>query len=69
MAPALVRKNSRIDPRQLARARRAVGTKTETETIRRALRLADDERAFARALQRLIVRGRGQFALLDDDAP
>ena len=62
---AIVRKNYRIDMRKLERARRALGTKTETETIHRALELAADEREFARAVRNLIVKGHGQFESLD----
>jgi len=57
MAGAVQRKNYRIDVAKLRRARRALGTRTETETIHRALELAADEVALARALERLLRLG------------
>ena len=36
---SVIRKNYRLDVRKLERARRALGTATETETIHRALDL------------------------------
>lgn len=62
MAGTVRRKNYRIDVVRLERARRALGTRTETETIHRALDLVADEAALARALRALIVKGRGQAA-------
>jgi hypothetical protein len=38
-----------------------MGTKTETETIHRALELAVDELALAKALQNLLNRGKGRI--------
>lgn len=67
MASRIQRKNYRIDVRKLARARRALGTRTETETIHRALDLAADELALARALRALIRKGRGGIESLDGD--
>jgi hypothetical protein len=54
MAGTVQRKNYRIDVTALRRARRALGTRTETETIHRALELAADEVGLARALDRLL---------------
>jgi len=65
MASKLVRKNYRIDVAKLNRARGALGTKTETETIHRALDLAADEAALARALRDLVVRGQGRIEALN----
>jgi hypothetical protein len=67
MASRVQRKNYRIDMQRLARARRALRTRTETETIHRALDLAANEVALARALRALIVKGRGHIEPLDGD--
>jgi hypothetical protein len=67
MAGRIQRKNYRIDVRKLARARRALRTRTETETIHRALDLAANEVALARTLRALIVKGRGRVESLDGD--
>lgn len=67
MASRVQRKSYRIDVQRLARARRALRTRTETETIHRALDLAADEVALARALRVLIARGRGHVVALDGD--
>jgi hypothetical protein len=67
MASRVQRKNYRIDMQRLARARRALRTRTETETIHRALDLAANEVALARALRVLISKGRGHIDLLDGD--
>ena len=50
----LTRKNYRLDVRKLARARRALGTTTETETIHRALELVADESALVDTFRRLL---------------
>jgi hypothetical protein len=55
------RKNYRIDTLKLYRAKKALGARTETETIHRALELAADEVELARALRNLIVKGRGRI--------
>ena len=67
MAGRVQRKNYRIDVRKLERTRRALGTRTETETIHRALELVADEVALARALRTLVMKGRGQIESLDAD--
>ena len=67
MSAAVQRKNYRIDVAKLARARRALGTRTETETIHRALDLAADEVALAKALGRLLRLGPGAIEPIDDD--
>ncbi len=66
MASKLVRKNYRIDVGKLNRARGALGTKTETETIHRALDLVADEAALAKALRDLVVKGHGHIEALDE---
>jgi hypothetical protein len=53
--PAIKRKNYRLDETKLNRARKALGTKTETETIHRALDLVADEAALAKALRALVA--------------
>jgi hypothetical protein len=57
----------RIDVPTLRRAERALHTSTATETIHRALELAADETALARALRALVVEGRGRIVALDAD--
>ena len=64
--PARVqRKNYRIDVAKLERTRRILGTRTETETIHRALDLVADEAALVEALRRFVVKGRGHIEDLD----
>ena len=60
--PARVqRKNYRIDVSKLERTRRILGTRTETETIHRALDLVADEAALVEALRSFVVKGRGHI--------
>ncbi|PYN42853.1 MAG: hypothetical protein DME00_28175 [Candidatus Rokuibacteriota bacterium] len=59
------RKNYRIDVAQLERSRRILGTRTETETIRRALDLVVDEAALVEALHRFVLKGRGHIENVD----
>ncbi len=66
MAGKVSRKNYRIDVTRLERARKALGAKTETETIHRALDLVANEAALARALRRMIVKGRDHSESLDE---
>ncbi len=61
------RKNYRIDVAKLERTRRILGTRTETETIHRALDLVADEAALVKALRNFVVKGRGHIE--DIDAP
>ena len=64
--PARVqRKNYRIDVGKLERARRILGTRTEIETIHRALGLVADEAALVEALRSFVVKGRGHIEDLD----
>jgi hypothetical protein len=67
MAGKVQRKNYRIDVTKLNRAKGILGTKTETETIHRALDFVADEAALARALRNLAVKGRGHIEALDAD--
>jgi len=59
------RKNYRIDVAKLERTRRILGTRTETETIHRALALVADEAALIEALRSFVVKGRGHIEDLD----
>jgi len=59
MKSNLQRKNYRLDVAKLKRARKCLGTRTETETIHRALDLAADEAELAKALRELLDKGRG----------
>jgi len=55
--PRVQRKNYRIDMAKLERTRRILGTRTETETIHRALDLVAEEAALVLALRNFIVKG------------
>jgi hypothetical protein len=59
------RKNYRIDVARLERTRRILGTRTETETIQRALDLVVDEAALVEALRRFVLKGRGHIEDVD----
>lgn len=59
MKKSLRSKNYVLDVSKLKRAQRALGSKTETETIHRALEVAASELALAQALQKLLARGKG----------
>jgi hypothetical protein len=59
------RKNYRIDVSRLERTRRILGTRTETETIQRALDLVLDEAALVEVLQRFVLKGRGHIEDVD----
>lgn len=67
MAGKVQRKNYRIDVTKLTRAQRVLGTRTETETVHRALDLVADEAALAKALRTLVVKGRERIEALDGD--
>ncbi len=62
---SVTRKNYRLDVRKLERARRALGTATETETIHRALDLVADEAALVEAFRRLLTLGPGDLVNVD----
>jgi hypothetical protein len=51
--------------RALERTRRILGTRTETETIQRALDLVLDEAALVEALHRFVLKGRGHVEDVD----
>jgi len=68
MTSKLQRKNYRIDIGKLQRAKQALGTRTETETIHQALDLVANEAALARALRQLVIKGHGHIEALDAEA-
>ncbi len=53
------RKNYRLDVSKLRRAQKRLRTRSETETIHKALDLAADEAELAKALKDLLDKGRG----------
>jgi hypothetical protein len=55
------RKNYRIDVQKLEKTKRILGTRTETETIHRALDLVAEEAALVAALRDFVLRGRGHI--------
>jgi hypothetical protein len=61
MPGRIQRKNYRIDMTKLERTRKILGTRTETETIHRALDLVADEAELAKALRDLIVKAHDQI--------
>lgn len=52
-----VRKNMDMDPDKLAAAQKALGTKTDTDTVDRALDLAIGRKQIRDALDRITARG------------
>ena len=62
MKKSLARKNYVLDMNKLRSAQKAIGAKTETETIHRALEMAANELALAQALKNLLDRGKGRVA-------
>ena len=62
MKKSLARKNYVLDMNKLRSAQKAIGAKTETETIHRALEMAANELALAQALKNLLNRGKGRVA-------
>ena len=54
----LSRKNYVLDVSKLRRAQKRLGTRTETETIHRALDLVADEAELAKALKDLLDKGK-----------
>jgi hypothetical protein len=59
------RKNYRIDVAKLERTRRILGTRTETETIHRALDLVAEEAALVQALRDFVLKGGGHIEDID----
>lgn len=64
-SPSVARKNYRLDVSKLERARRALGTATETETIHRALELVADEAALVQVFKRLLALKPGDLVSVD----
>lgn len=60
------RKNYRLDVSKLERTRRILGTRTETETIHRALDLVAEEAALVRTLREFVLKGGGHIEDIDD---
>ncbi|MHB8481458.1 MAG: hypothetical protein ACYDBV_01785 [Nitrospiria bacterium] len=60
MKQVLQRKNYVLDVQTLKKAQKAIGAKTETETIHRALEMAANEAALVEALHKLVHRGKGR---------
>ena len=63
--PRLQRKNYRIDVAKLARTQRILGTRTETETIHRALDVVAEEGALMLALRNFVLKGGGHIEDID----
>ena len=59
------RKNYRIDMGKLRRTQRVLGTRTETETIHRALDLVAQEAALVVALRQFVLKGGGHVEDID----
>ncbi|HLC21613.1 MAG TPA: type II toxin-antitoxin system VapB family antitoxin [Candidatus Methylomirabilis sp.] len=67
MRKAVKRKNYYLDEVAIKQAQRILGTKTETETVRRALELVSDEARLAQSLKELLDKVKGH--LLDPTSP
>lgn len=61
MRRTVKRKNYYLDEAAIKEAQRLLGTKTETETIQKALELVADEARLARALKDLLDKGKGHL--------
>lgn len=61
MRRVLKRKNYYLDEAAIKQVQRVLGTKTETETIQRALELVVDETRLAKALKELLDKGKGHI--------
>lgn len=61
MRKTVKRKNYYLDEAAIEQAQRILGTRTETETIRKALELVADEARLAQALKNLLDRGKGHI--------
>ncbi len=59
MRKGIKRKNYYLDEASIKEAQRVLSTKTETETIQKALELVANEARLARALKDLLDRGKG----------
>lgn len=61
MRKVLKRKNYYLEERSIKQVQRILGTKTETETIQKALELIVDETRLAKALKMLLDKGKGHI--------
>jgi predicted kinase len=61
MRKTVKRKNYYLDEMTIKQAQRVLGTKTETETIQKALELVADEARLAQALKNLLDKGKGHI--------
>ena len=61
MRKAVKRKNYYLDEGAIRRAQRALGTRTETETVQKALELVADEARLAQTLKELLDKGKGHI--------
>ena len=61
MAKAVKRKNYYLDEMTIKQAQRILGTKTETETVQKALELVVNEARLAEALKNLLEKGKGHI--------
>lgn len=61
MRKTVKRKNYYLDEAAIKEAQRVLGTKTETETVQKALELVADEARLAQALKTLFDKGKGHI--------
>lgn len=61
MAKAVKRKNYYLDEATIKQAQRILGTKTETETVQKALEIVVSEARLAEALKNLLDKGKGHL--------
>ena len=61
MRKGLKRKNYYLDEAAIKAVQQVLGTKTETETIQKALELVVDEARLAKALKTLLDKGKGHI--------
>jgi Arc/MetJ family transcription regulator len=61
MRKTVKRKNYYLDEKVIKQAQKVLGTKTQTETIQRALELVADEARLAQALKNLLDKGKGHI--------
>jgi Uncharacterized protein conserved in bacteria (DUF2191). len=58
---AVKRKNYYLDEAAIKQAQQVLGTKTETETVQKALELVANEARLAQALKELLDKGKGHL--------
>ena len=61
MAKAVKRKNYYLDETTIKKAQRILGTKTETETVQKALEIVVSEARLTQALKNLLDQGKGHL--------